>query len=344
MFPPERSLRLIADIIAYTVHEIPRWNPINICSYHLQEAGATPEQELTFALSRRSRARHRAASGQVSETSSARCRPHSFFVDAGVRFVEETPSARVRAAVGRLTQQRYGVTDPKMRRFRYGVQVDSLGLTEAQPENDVQRIVLEMLGVTLPRTPAPGRPAARLNEALGLPRPWDQQWSLRLQQVLAFESDLLEYDDIFDGSTSSQAKVGELVEDAAPRWTGSRRWGRDRGRRVRLHEGAAGLPHAARGTDRVGRGEGRRVNVYETSEPRPDRRPRRRDPAADPEAKAAAGRAVRAWKARATGRRRRGTGRLPRTRRPTGPDAGHPRRCPRGATTGVGRYPARGLR
>jgi ethylmalonyl-CoA mutase len=218
VFPPEHSLRLISDVIAYTVHEIPQWNPINICSYHLQEAGATPTQELAYALCTAIAVLDAVkASGQVSEKDFGKVVGRiSFFVNAGVRFVEET--CKMRAFVqlwDELTRDRYGVTDPKMRRFRYGVQVNSLGLTEAQPENNVQRIVLEMLGVTLSknaRARAVQLPA--WNEALGLPRPWDQQWSLRLQQVLAYESDLLEYDDIFEGSHVIEAKVAELVESA----------------------------------------------------------------------------------------------------------------------------------
>ena len=217
-FPPEASMRLIADMIAYTVHQIPKWNPINICSYHLQEAGATPTQELAYALSTAIAVLDQVkAAGQVSEEDFEKVVGRiSFFVNAGVRFVEET--CKMRAFVqlwDEITRDRYGVQDPKMRRFRYGVQVNSLGLTEAQPENNVQRIVLEMLGVTLSkdaRARALQLPA--WNEALGLPRPWDQQWSLRLQQVLAFESDLLEYDDIFDGSHVIEAKVAELVEGA----------------------------------------------------------------------------------------------------------------------------------
>jgi (2R)-ethylmalonyl-CoA mutase len=217
-FPPEASMRLIADMIAYTVHQIPKWNPINICSYHLQEAGATPTQELAYALSTAIAVLDEVkAAGQVSEEDFEKVVGRiSFFVNAGVRFVEET--CKMRAFVrlwDEITRDRYGVQDPKMRRFRYGVQVNSLGLTEAQPENNVQRIVLEMLGVTLSkdaRARALQLPA--WNEALGLPRPWDQQWSLRLQQVLAFESDLLEYDDIFDGSHVIEAKVAELVEGA----------------------------------------------------------------------------------------------------------------------------------
>jgi len=218
VFPPEHSLRLITDLIAYTVHEIPNWNPINICSYHLQEAGATPQQELAYALCTAIAVLDAVkASGQVSEEDFGKVVGRiSFFVNAGVRFVEEM--CKMRAFVrlwDELTRDRYGVLDPKMRRFRYGVQVNSLGLTEAQPENNVQRIVLEMLGVTLSkdaRARAVQLPA--WNEALGLPRPWDQQWSLRLQQVLAFESDLLEYDDLFEGSHVVEAKVTELVAGA----------------------------------------------------------------------------------------------------------------------------------
>ena len=218
VFPPEHSLRLISDMIAYTVHEIPKWNPINICSYHLQEAGATPTQELAYALCTAIAVLDQVrASGQVDEADFEKVVGRiSFFVNAGVRFVEET--CKMRAFVqlwDEITRERYGVQDEKMRRFRYGVQVNSLGLTEAQPENNVQRIVLEMLGVTLSknaRARAVQLPA--WNEALGLPRPWDQQWSLRLQQVLAFESDLLEYDDIFDGSHVIEAKVASLVESA----------------------------------------------------------------------------------------------------------------------------------
>ena len=218
VFGPQHSLRLISDMIAYTVHEIPKWNPINICSYHLQEAGATPVQELAYALCTAIAVLDEVrGSGQVSEDDFEKVVGRiSFFVNAGVRFVEET--CKMRAFVqlwDEITRERYGVTDPKMRRFRYGVQVNSLGLTEAQPENNVQRIVLEMLGVTLSkdaRARAVQLPA--WNEALGLPRPWDQQWSLRLQQVLAFESDLLEYDDIFEGSHVIEAKVAELVAGA----------------------------------------------------------------------------------------------------------------------------------
>jgi ethylmalonyl-CoA mutase len=218
VFPPEHSLRLTSDLITYTVNHIPKWNPINICSYHLQEAGATPKQELAFALCTAMTVLDAVRdSGQVEPEDFEKVVGRiSFFVNAGVRFVEEL--CKMRAFVelwDEITRERYGVTDEKMRRFRYGVQVNSLGLTESQPENNVQRIVLEMLGVTLSkgaRARAVQLPA--WNEALGLPRPWDQQWSLRLQQVLAFESDLLEYDDLFDGSRVVEAKVADLVEGA----------------------------------------------------------------------------------------------------------------------------------
>src|SRR5262245_50925711 len=218
VFDPEHSLRLTTDTIAYAVNHLPKWNPINICSYHLQEAGATPVQELAYAMCTAIAVLDSVRdSGQVPpERFGAVVGRMSFFVNAGVRFVEEL--CKMRAFVelwDELTRERYGVTDPKLRRFRYGVQVNSLGLTEAQPENNVQRIVLEMLGVTLSkqaRARAVQLPA--WNEALGLPRPWDQQWSLRLQQVLAYESDLLEYDDIFDGSQVIEAKVAVLVAGA----------------------------------------------------------------------------------------------------------------------------------
>ena len=218
VFPPGPSLRLITDMITYTVTNVPKWNPINICSYHLQEAGATPVQELAYALSTAIAVLDAVRdSGQVPpERFGNVVQRISFFVNAGVRFVEEM--CKMRAFVqlwDEITAERYGVTDPRQRRFRYGVQVNSLGLTEAQPENNVQRIVLEMLAVTLSkdaRARAIQLPA--WNEALGLPRPWDQQWSLRMQQVLAFESDLLEYGDLFDGSHVVEAKVDELVAGA----------------------------------------------------------------------------------------------------------------------------------
>src|SRR3954464_5683688 len=218
VFPPEHSLRLTADTIAYTVNNIPKWNPINICSYHLQEAGATPTQELAFALCTAIAVLDAVKdSGQVSPDDFEKVVGRiSFFVNAGARFVEEM--CKMRAFVrlwDEITAERYGVKDEKMRRFRYGVQVNSLGLTEAQPENNIQRIVLEMLGVTLSKKArARSVQLPAWNEALGLPRPWDQQWSLRMQQVLAYESDLLEYGDIFDGSHVVEAKVTSIVEGA----------------------------------------------------------------------------------------------------------------------------------
>src|SRR5438094_172087 len=218
IFPPEPSRRLIVDMIAYTVRHVPQWNPINVCSYHLQEAGATPVQELAYALATAVAVLDAVrASGQVSEAEFPDVVGRiSFFCNAGIRFVEETCKMRAFTRLwDRICAERYGVQDPKLRRFRYGVQVNSLGLTEAQPENNVQRIVLEALGVTLSkdaRARAIQLPA--WNEALGLPRPWDQQWSLRIQQVLAYETDLLEYDDIFEGSKVIAAKTAELVEAA----------------------------------------------------------------------------------------------------------------------------------
>ena len=218
IFPPEPSLRLISDVITYTVKNVPKWNPVNVCSYHLQEAGATPVQEVAYALctaiaildtvrdsGRLEAAEFTAAVGRMS-----------FFVNSGVRFIEEICKLR---AFGQLwddvTRERYGVENPKFRRFRYGVQVNSLGLTEAQPENNIPRIVLEALGVTLSkdaRCRAMQLPA--WNEALGLPRPWDQQWSLRIQQILAFETDVLEYGDIFEGSKVVEGKTNDIRQAA----------------------------------------------------------------------------------------------------------------------------------
>ena len=217
-FPPEPSMRLIADTVAFSVNDVPSWNPTNICSYHLQEAGATPVQEIAFALSTGiavlDEVKRR---GQVAEDDFPKVFGRiSFFVNAGIRLVEEIAKLR---AMGRLWneigRERYGVSDPKMLRFRYGVQVNSLGLTEAQPENNVQRIVLEALAVTLSRDArARAIQLPAWNEALGLPRPWDQQWSLRIQQVLAYETDLLEYPDIFEGSKVMDGLVDELAEGA----------------------------------------------------------------------------------------------------------------------------------
>src|SRR6478672_4483191 len=218
VFPPAPSLRLIADMIAWSVAEIPKWNPINICSYHLQEAGATPAQELAYALSTAIAVLDAVRdTGQVPpERFPDVVARISFFVNAGLRFVEEMCKMRAFGALwDEITRERYGVEDPRKRRLRYGVQVNSLGLTEAQPENNVQRIVLEMLAVTLSRDArARAIQLPTWNEALGLPRPWDQQWALRMQQVLAYESDLLEYEDLFTGSPVVEAKVAEIAGGA----------------------------------------------------------------------------------------------------------------------------------
>jgi (2R)-ethylmalonyl-CoA mutase len=215
-FPPGPSMRLIADMVAYTVTHVPKWNPINICSYHLQEAGATPVQEIAYSMSNAI-----AVLDAVRERVDEDLMPQvfgriSFFVNAGVRFIEEHAKLRAMSLLwDELGRERYGVEDEKLRRFRYGVQVNSLGLTESQPENNVQRIVLEALAVTLGRNArARAIQLPAWNEALGLPRPWDQQWSLRIQQVLAFESDVLEYPDVFEGSVVMEGLVEELVEGA----------------------------------------------------------------------------------------------------------------------------------
>ncbi len=213
-FPPEPSLRLIADMVAFSVNEVPRWNPTNICSYHLQEAGATPVQEIAYALSTAIAVLDEVkARGQVAEEDFPKVFGRiSFFVNAGIRVIEEIAKLRTMGALWeQLGRERYGVTDPKMLRFRYGVQVNSLGLTEAQPENNIQRIVLEALAVTMSRDArARALQLPAWNEAMGLPRPWDQQWSLRIQQVLANETDLLEYPDIFEGSVVMEGLVEEL--------------------------------------------------------------------------------------------------------------------------------------
>ncbi|MGL4178558.1 MAG: protein meaA [Dermatophilaceae bacterium] len=304
VFAPEPSLRLLTDVVAHTVAEMPRWNPVNICSYHLQEAGATPVQELAYAMCTAIAVLDAVrGSGQVPpERFGEVVGRISFFVNAGVRFVEEL--CKMRAFVrlwDELTLERYGVTDPAQRRFRYGVQVNSLGLTETQPENNVQRIVLEMLGVTLSRD-ARAR-AVQLpawNEALGLPRPWDQQWSLRMQQVLAFESDLLEHEDLFTGSVVVEAKVAELVAGA-----------REEIERVQEMGGAVAAVESgymkgelvaahARRRQRIESGEDVVVGVnrFETTEPNPltadlDAAVQRVDPGVE----AAAAEAVRRWRA-----------------------------------------------
>jgi len=217
-FPPEPSLRLIADMVAFSVNEVPSWNPTNICSYHLQEAGATPVQEIAYALSTAIAVLDEVkARGQVAEEDFAKVFGRiSFFVNAGIRLIEEIAKLRTMSLLWEeIGRQRYGVTDEKMLRFRYGVQVNSLGLTEAQPENNIQRIVLEALAVTLGRNArARAIQLPAWNEALGLPRPWDQQWSLRIQQVLAEETDLLEYPDVFTGSVVMEGLVEELATGA----------------------------------------------------------------------------------------------------------------------------------
>ncbi|MGD0255108.1 MAG: protein meaA [Acidimicrobiales bacterium] len=218
IFPPDPSRRLTVDTVAYTLRHVPKWNPINVCSYHLQEAGATPVQEIAYALATAIgvldavRDSKKIDSAEIAQVVGR----ISFFVNAGIRFVEETCKMRAFSQLWELIcTERYGVEDPKLRRFRYGVQVNSLGLTENQPENNLPRIVLETLGVTLSRSArARAIQLPAWNEALGLPRPWDQQWSLRVQQILAFETDLLEYDDLFDGSHVVEARAAELAEEA----------------------------------------------------------------------------------------------------------------------------------
>ena len=218
VFPPDASMRLTSEIVAYTVSEVPRWNPINICSYHLQEAGATPVQEIAFAMANAISVLDRVRDqDDVSEQILPRVFGRvSFFLNAGIRFVEEMCKCRAMTRLwSEIGRERYGIDDEKMLRFRYGVQVNSLGLTEAQPENNIIRITLEALGVTVSkraRTRSLQLPA--WNEALGLPRPWDQQLSLRTQQILAFETDLLEYEDLFDGSHVVEALTEQLLEAA----------------------------------------------------------------------------------------------------------------------------------
>src|SRR5207248_2676546 len=284
--PPAASIRLIADMIAYTVEHVPKWNPINVCSYHLQEAGATPVQEIAYAMSNaiavldavRERLGERAAERMPQVFGRI-----SFFVNAGVRFIEEHAKLRAMGILWKgLGRERYGVQDERLLRFRYGVQVNSLGLTEAQPENNIQRIVLEALAVTLGRDArARSIQLPAWNEALGLPRPWDQQWSLRIQQVLAYETDLLEYADIFEGSVVMDGLVAELLEGARAEMAVVGRRGRGRagggraGARGRFGGGAGELDggddrrgarrrddgrvgrHAARGLRQLPRADGR---------------------------------------------------------------------------------------
>ncbi|MFY9587993.1 MAG: methylmalonyl-CoA mutase family protein, partial [Actinomycetota bacterium] len=216
IFPPGPSIRLITDMITFCATEVPKWNPINVCSYHLQEAGATPVQEVAFTLANAVAVLDAVkATGRVPEAEFGRVVGRiSFFCNAGIRFVEETAKMRAFTELwDRVTRERYGVTEEKYRRFRYGVQVNSLGLSALQPENNVYRILFEALAVTLSkdaRARAVQLPA--WNEALGLPRPWDQQWSLRLQQILAYETDLLEYEDLFRGSAVFEAKAREIAD------------------------------------------------------------------------------------------------------------------------------------
>ena len=216
ILPPEPSLRLVTDVAAYTAKHLPKWNPMNVCSYHLQEAGATPEQELAFALATACAILDDLKVKVPAADFPAMAGRMSFFVNAGIRFVTELCKMRAFTALwDELLETRYGITDPRHRRFRYGVQVNSLGLTEQQPENNVTRILLEMLAVTLSKS-ARAR-AVQLpawNEALGLPRPFDQQWSLRMQQILAYETDLLDYDDLFDGNPAIDRKVTQLMAQA----------------------------------------------------------------------------------------------------------------------------------
>ena len=218
VFPPTQSLRLTQDLILFTTKEAPKFNPMNVCSYHLQEAGATPSQELAYALATAIAILDNVKkSGELSEDDFGQVVGRiSFFVNAGMRFITELCKMRAFTELWEeITRERYGVKDDKLRRFRYGVQVNSLGLTEQQPENNVTRILIEMLAVVLSknaRARAVQLPA--WNEALGLPRPFDQQWSLRMQQIMAYETDLLEYDDIFDGSPEIVKKVAALKEEA----------------------------------------------------------------------------------------------------------------------------------
>jgi len=218
VFPPEPSLRLTKDVIVYAAREVPKWNPINVCSYHLQEAGATPTQEIAYALATAQAVLDTVkASGEVAPTDFGTLVGRiSFFVNAGVRFITEMCKMRAFTELwDEIARDRYGVTDERYRRFRYGVQVNSLGLTEQQPENNVARIIIEMLAVTLSkRARARAVQLPAWNEAMGLPRPWDQQWSLRMQQILAYETDLLEFGDIFDGSAEIARKVEELKSEA----------------------------------------------------------------------------------------------------------------------------------
>ena len=277
-------MRLIADMVAYTVEHVPKWNPVNICSYHLQEAGATPVQEIAFSMATACAVLDAVRARVPADRMPAVFGRISFFVNAGVRFIEEHAKLRAMTVLWEeLGRARYGVTDPRALRFRYGVQVNSLGLTESQPENNVQRIVLEALAVTLgrgARARAVQLPA--WNEALGLPRPWDQQWSLRIQQVLAYETDLLDYPDIFEGSVVMDGLGRRAARGRAGR-AGADRGARRRGRGRPVHEGRAGrvAPRADR-ADRVRRAGARgRQPLHRDRAVAADRRGRR-DPGRRP--------------------------------------------------------------
>jgi (2R)-ethylmalonyl-CoA mutase len=304
VFPPAASLRLTTDLITYTVQHVPRWNPVNVCSYHLQEAGATPVQEVAYALCTAIAILDAVRdSGQVAASQF----PHvaarmSFFVNAGVRFVEEMCKLR---AFGQLWDgllaERYGIDDPDLRRFRYGVQVNSLGLTEAQPENNVARIMIEMLAVTLSkRARARAVQLPAWNEALGLPRPWDQQWSLRLQQVLAYETDLLEYDDLFDGSAVVERQVSRIAADARAEMDRVQAMG---GAVAAVESGYMKQQLVAAHAERRRRIESGQdkvvgVNCFTESEPSPlMAEPGTAVQAVDVAAEARAGKAVRMWRA-----------------------------------------------
>ena len=267
VFPPEASMRLISDMVAYSVDAIPRWNPINVCSYHLQEAGATPVQEIAYAMANAIAVLDAVrARDDVPEEALPRVFGRiSFFLNSGIRFIDEVCKCRAMTQIWEeLGRTRYGIEDEKQLRFRYGVQVNSLGLTEAQPENNVIRIVLEALGVTLSkRARARALQLPAWNEALGLPRPWDQQWSLRIQQILANETDLLEHGDIFDGS--DRGALPETGPGSRGRTReGARHGGRGGGGRQRVHEAATrGVQYGAGARHRVrGPGRGRRERLH----------------------------------------------------------------------------------
>jgi (2R)-ethylmalonyl-CoA mutase len=303
IFPPEASKRLTVDLVTYTVQQVPAWNPINVCPYHLQEAGAAPVQELAYGLANAIAVLDAVReSGQIAEADFPQVVGRiSFFIDAGVRFVEEMCKMRAFTQMwDHICATRYGVEDEKLRRFRYGMQVNSLGLTEEQPENNVQRIVLEMLGVTLSKN-ARAR-AIQLpcwNEALGLPTPWDQQWSLRIQQVLAYESDLLEYGDLFDGSKVVEATVAELRDAAEVEL----QWVLDGGGSFEMIDAMKGRlvqSHAER-VRRIETGEQKvvGVNVFTETAPSPlaDIALRGGIVTVDPEVERAQIEAVQAWRA-----------------------------------------------